>query len=201
MRQGSPGGRRPRGGRHSGNGGNGGNGGGSPRGEGRAPRSAASLRHQTFDSNGPDVRVRGNAWQVCEKYQSLARDAQSSGDRVLAESYLQYAEHYYRLTEAINEATAAEQRQRGGPLPPFGAQPDVPSNYYSPDGQLLGAPPVSAPPSDGAGEADSQFKDPRPFPFPPAQADDTSVARRDPFLPTDEGDGTESGPQKFIAER
>ena len=75
-------------------------------------RSATSLRNQIFDSNGPDMRVRGNAFQVHEKYQALAKDALTSGDRVLAENYLQHAEHYFRIIEAINEATAAEQRAR-----------------------------------------------------------------------------------------
>ncbi len=135
MRQG-PNGRRPRGRHHGGgapNGGGGGNGGGNPRlmADNR-PRSAASLRHQTFDSNCIDLRVRGNAWQVHEKYQALARDAQSSGDRVAAENYLQHAEHYYRIIEAINEATAAEQPPRGAPQqqPAFGQQPEIPTNYY-----------------------------------------------------------------------
>jgi hypothetical protein len=59
-------------------------------------------RVHTFDSNGPDVRIRGNAYQINEKYVTLARDANSAGDRVLAESYLQHAEHYQRL---INEMT------------------------------------------------------------------------------------------------
>ncbi len=128
MRQGPNGRRGPRrphtGG--NGNGGNGGHGGGAPRGE--APRrSAASLRNQSFDSNGPDVRVRGNAWQVYEKYQSLARDAQMAGDRVAAENFLQHAEHYYRIIEAINEATVAEQAARG-----LGAQPEVRGAYPAP---------------------------------------------------------------------
>jgi hypothetical protein len=80
--------------------------------------------------------VRGNAWQVHEKYQALARDAQSSGDRVSAENYLQHAEHYFRIIEAINEATAAEQAARGVPPQAFNQQPEVPSNYYGgPAGQ------------------------------------------------------------------
>jgi hypothetical protein len=58
-------------------------------------------RVQIFDSNGPDVRIRGNAIQITEKYQTLARDANSAGDRVMAESYLQHAEHYQRM---LNEA-------------------------------------------------------------------------------------------------
>lgn len=53
--------------------------------------------NRALDSNGPDVRIRGTANQIYDKYQSLARDASSSGDRVKAESYLQHAEHYFRL--------------------------------------------------------------------------------------------------------
>ncbi|MBI4030218.1 MAG: DUF4167 domain-containing protein [Proteobacteria bacterium] len=74
-------------GRHRGNGGHhrhGGSGGGQN-------------RAQVFDSNGPEVRIRGTAYQICEKYQALAKDASSMGDRVLAESYLQHAEHYQRI--------------------------------------------------------------------------------------------------------
>jgi hypothetical protein len=143
MRQGPPSGRRgPRrphsgsGGGHTNTGGNGGGGGGyathqAPRGE--APRrSAASLRNQSFDSNGPEVRVRGNAWQVHEKYQALARDAQMAGDRVAAENLLQHAEHYYRIIEAINDATAAEQpAARGGyqQQAPGNTQPDARGLY------------------------------------------------------------------------
>jgi hypothetical protein len=58
--------------------------------------------NRAFDSNGPDgVKVRGNAQHVFEKYQQLARDASSAGDRVLAENYLQHAEHYFRLLRAL----------------------------------------------------------------------------------------------------
>ncbi len=103
------------GGGHQGN--NGGHQGGS-----RQPRSAMSLRNQIFDSNGPDTRVRGNAFQVHEKYLALAKDAVSSGDRVLAENYLQHAEHYYRIIEAINEATANEQRARQAAYAPQGGE-------------------------------------------------------------------------------
>ncbi len=64
------------------------------RGRGRRQSNPAN---RSYDSNGPDVRVRGTANQVFEKYQTLARDAQSSGDRIAAENYLQHAEHYYRI--------------------------------------------------------------------------------------------------------
>jgi len=128
MRQG-PNNRRPRGRHHGGNGNNAGAG-----GPGNRPRSAASLRHQSFDSNCGDLRVRGNAWQVYEKYQALARDANASGDRVAAENYLQHAEHYYRIIEAIEEATAVEQRIQGETAAAFSQQPEIPSNYYAPAG-------------------------------------------------------------------
>ncbi|HJQ60477.1 MAG TPA: DUF4167 domain-containing protein [Vineibacter sp.] len=57
-------------------------------------------RNQSYDSNGPDVRVRGTAHQIFEKYQALAREAATSGDRVMAEAYYQHAEHYYRIIQA-----------------------------------------------------------------------------------------------------
>ena len=58
--------------------------------------------NRAFDSNGPEgVKVRGAAQHVYEKYQQLARDAQTAGDRVLAENYLQHAEHYFRLMRAM----------------------------------------------------------------------------------------------------
>ncbi len=60
-------------------------------------------RSQVFDSNGPDVRIRGTAFQVNEKYVALAKDASTSGDLVLAQSYLQYAEHYQRLINGWNK--------------------------------------------------------------------------------------------------
>lgn len=75
-------------------------------------RSQTPSRHQVFDSNGPDVRIRGNAMQVWEKYQNLARDAASAGDRVKAESYMQHAEHYYRIVLAIQEATGETYQPR-----------------------------------------------------------------------------------------
>lgn len=111
MRQG-PNNRRSRGRGGSGGGGAGGGGGGGGGGNSNAGRRQnVPLRHQTFDSNGPDVRIRGNAWQVNEKYLALARDAATSGDRIQAENYLQHAEHYFRIITQIQES---ENRQRDG---------------------------------------------------------------------------------------
>jgi len=64
-------------------------------------------RSQVFDSNGPDVRIRGTAFQICEKYEALAKDARSSGDAILAESYMQHAEHYQRMIVMWNEQAEA----------------------------------------------------------------------------------------------
>jgi hypothetical protein len=64
---------------------------------------------RNFESNGPDVKVRGNASHVAEKYLQLARDAQSSGDSVMAENYLQHAEHYNRIVMAAQPQNRFDQ--------------------------------------------------------------------------------------------
>jgi hypothetical protein len=71
--------------------------------------------NRTYDSNGPDVKVRGTAAHIYDKYQALARDASSSGDRIAAENYLQHAEHYFRLMAAA--AAAQQQQQQNGQQP------------------------------------------------------------------------------------
>ena len=67
--------------------------------------SGGKPQHNTnraFDSNGPEgVKVRGAAQTVYEKYQQLARDAHTAGDRVLAENHLQHAEHYFRVMRVM----------------------------------------------------------------------------------------------------
>ena len=68
-------------------------------------------RNHVFDSNGPDLRVRGTAQQLFEKYLQLGRDATSSGDRVMAEGYFQHAEHYFRILNAMNQAAQQNQQQ------------------------------------------------------------------------------------------
>jgi hypothetical protein len=63
-------------------------------------------RVQTFDSNGPNVKIRGNAYQVFERYVALAREAQAAGDRIAAENLYQHAEHYFRIMNAAGEGQA-----------------------------------------------------------------------------------------------
>src|SRR5690554_7843563 len=89
---------------------------------------------RNFESNGPDVKVRGNASHVAEKYLQLARDAQSSGDSVMAENYLQHAEHYFRIVSSAQQA-------QSGVLPDRDAgdfdddMPEMNSRFASPQPQ------------------------------------------------------------------
>lgn len=78
------------------------------RGGGKGPNPLS----RSYESNGPDVKIRGTAQHVAEKYLQLARDAHSSGDPVSAESYLQHAEHYFRLIAAAQEALRQQQMPR-----------------------------------------------------------------------------------------
>lgn len=79
-------------------------------------RRGGQQRMQVFDSNGPDVRIRGTAHQVTEKYLTLAKDAASIGDRMLSENYLQHAEHYQRIINSwVQEETSKpENKQADG---------------------------------------------------------------------------------------
>ncbi len=76
------------------------------RGRGRKPQNPLA---RNYESNGPDVKIRGTAAHIAEKYMSLARDALASGDMVTAESYLQHAEHYNRIIMAAQAQFGAQQ--------------------------------------------------------------------------------------------
>lgn len=83
------------------------------RGRGRKPGGGHHNNqfqpNRTMESNGPDVKVRGPASHIYERYLQLARDAASSGDRVLGENYLQHADHYFRMVRAMQPAQPAPQ--------------------------------------------------------------------------------------------
>jgi hypothetical protein len=68
--------------------------------------------NKVYDSNGPGGRQRGNASTLYEKYTTLARDAHSAGDRVLSENYMQYAEHYLRIVNSIQEQLQSVYREQ-----------------------------------------------------------------------------------------
>jgi len=137
----------------NGSGGSGGGGGGMRHHGGGIPLN----RNHVFDSNGPDVRLRGTAQQLFEKYLQLGRDATSSGDRVMAESYFQHAEHYFRILNAMMQAAQqnAPNGQYGGPprRPPGvdaelddGEQPPVGSAEQSSETREI---PIAVSPPDG----------------------------------------------------
>ena len=91
----------------------------------RRGRKPHNFSNRTFDSNGPDVKIRGTAAHIFEKYQTLARDANASGDRIGAENYLQHAEHYFRI---LNTQSNPNQPFNGRPqgMPPGdGSQPQI----------------------------------------------------------------------------
>jgi hypothetical protein len=73
------------------------------RGRNNNHRKSHNPMARVFESNGPDVKIRGNPAHIAEKYMQLARDSQASGDPVAAENYYQHAEHYYRVIAAAQE--------------------------------------------------------------------------------------------------
>lgn len=88
--------------------------------------------NRVYESAGPEGKVRGTPQQIIDKYQALARDYQLSGDRVMAENFLQHSEHYTRILVAAQEAQAERQAQQqanqpqqnnGGGQPQQGSQP------------------------------------------------------------------------------
>ena len=127
------------------------------RGRGRRPQQS---HNRAFDSTGPDVKIRGTAAHVYEKYLQLARDAGSAGDRVMAENYLQHAEHYYRIL-------MAQGPQQG--QPGYGGQAQ-----QQPNGNGDGRPP-------GSGEQPSYAQ-----PVPAGSAPSFSLAEADDDV--EEGD-------------
>ena len=83
------------------------------RGNGRRPGFHG--RGSTFESNGPEGKIRGTAFQVIEKYQALAQDALSAGDRIGAENFFQHAEHYYRVVAANGWDQRGQRQQNQQP--------------------------------------------------------------------------------------
>lgn len=62
-------------------------------------------RNQSFDSNGPNIKIRGSAHQIFERYIALAREIATSGDRIAAENLYQHAEHYFRIANASRDGS------------------------------------------------------------------------------------------------
>ena len=98
------------------------------RGNGNAQPNVPN-RNTSYESNGPDVKLRGNAQQLNEKYMALAHDAAAAGERITAEAYTQFADHYYRLHQAAIDAAEerkaqhAERQSRSGSPQPIIEEP------------------------------------------------------------------------------
>lgn len=88
---------------------------------------------RVYESNGPDIKIRGTASHIAEKYLQLARDARSSGDPVAAENYYQHAEHYFRLIAAAQEQFRQNQQQ------PRGDEPTASNDDGEDDGENFSA--------------------------------------------------------------
>ncbi len=74
-------------------------------------------RNTSYESNGPDVKLRGNAQQLHEKYMALAHDAATSGERISAEAYTQFADHYFRLHQAAVGVAESKRQQDQADIP------------------------------------------------------------------------------------
>ena len=94
---------------------------------------------RVFESNGPDVKIRGTASHIAEKYMQLARDSQSSGDPVAAENYFQHAEHYFRLIATAQEQFRQQNPYYNNPAPTPGAPTGAADDNYD-DGEDDGQP-------------------------------------------------------------
>ncbi len=114
------------------------------RGQGRRPNNFQPRSNSTFESSGPEGKIRGSAYQVIDRYQALARDALVSGDRVAAENYFQHAEHYYRVLAASGADTRPTNFQGEGQEGEERSQTDnnvannQPQVNRQPDGQPVG---------------------------------------------------------------
>jgi hypothetical protein len=115
---------------------------------------------RVFESNGPDVKIRGTASHVAEKYIQLARDAQASGDPVGAENYYQHAEHYFRLI-----ATAQEQMRINQPQQYANQQAQMNGGNDSRDGNYDDEGDEDGTSQDVGGQPQPQFgpRDPQPY--------------------------------------
>src|ERR1700688_4386513 len=115
---------------------------------------------RVFESNGPDIKIRGTASHVAEKYVQLARDARSSGDPVAAENYYQHAEHYFRLIAAAQEQFRQNQPQPRTENEMASEDGDDDSESFSNFGQEPGFVPVQQQPFV---PRDNNQRDPQPY--------------------------------------
>ncbi len=150
--------------------------------------------NRAMESNGPEVKVRGPAAHIHERYLQLARDATSAGDRVLGENYLQHADHYFRLLRSMQPATPAPQNDR-----------------FSSGDQEFGRDEEGEPDNEG-GESEAAGREQGDQPdveFPQGQQPQQQFdrdnsrrrGRRNRFRPGGEGEDAEAGGAEFSEQR
>lgn len=119
----------------------GGGGGGQHHQQGNNNRPRPPHRMQVFESSGPSVKIRGNAYQVFERYIALAREAASAGDRIAAENSYQHAEHYFRLMNADGNG-------QGNPMVPPRPTTPADTEMNAPEQEPEQASPATMTPSE-----------------------------------------------------
>jgi hypothetical protein len=159
-------------------------------------RKSQNPMTRVFESNGPDVKIRGTPSHIAEKYLQLARDAQASGDPVAAENYYQHAEHYFRLI-----AAAQEQFRQTNP------------QFYRPEAEIRdegeaedegdGEDVPNQQPVAGSGDLPFGTREPQPFlprdPQPyPAREQPVYAPRSQPSMPLADGAGDVDRLPSFI---
>lgn len=152
---------------------------------------------RVYESNGPEIKIRGTASHLAEKYVQLARDAQGSGDPVAAENYYQHAEHYFRIIAAAQEQFRQNQPQQYQQQPrPDGDLRDDASEESEGEFSAFGAEPGFAPqpqsqqqpypPRDQPYPREQQFREnrpqPQPQPQPQVQPNDGDIDRLPSFI-------------------
>jgi hypothetical protein len=142
-------------------------------------RKSQNPMSRVFESNGPDVKIRGNPSHIAEKYVQLARDAQSSGDPVAAENYYQHAEHYNRLIAAAQEQFRQQNPQFNRPETDM--RSDMRDDSFDDgDEESMG----NQPPMQASGESPYGTREPQPYlpreaqPFPQQSAPQQSAPQQ-----------------------
>lgn len=168
-------------------------------------RSGGGRRHgsplsRNYESNGPEVKIRGNASTVAEKYLQLARDAQSSGDSVMEQNYLQHAEHYFRIVSAAqalipqrNEPQGQQPTTQDEKKPEAGA-----SNKSENTGDVEAtASPVASPEGDTSEAVEATSEE---VAEPPARKPRERRPRRKPRVQETAGENPADAPQPEVGE-
>lgn len=155
---------------------------------------------RVYESNGPDVKIRGTASHIAEKYIQLARDAQGSGDPIAAENYYQHAEHYFRLIAAAQEQLRQQNPYYNQQQPGQGAPQGAADDGYDDDGddQPFTNEPSYVPQPQAAPQPYMPRETQQPFPPRDQQQQQQQPRQQQPYPQPQGGDGEANGLPAFI---